>query len=171
MQHEEVDDGLIGVGQGDLVERVGDAAGIGVIEGFPDPVHALAGREHLVADLLEVGEREAFGGGVRPRGGGDRQEEVAQRVIRQLAASGGAELADLGEHERLRGAEGQEVARRGLAAGLVRDRPPAARAAGFRLQLGGKRGVADLVPAVGHLEVRVLAGIGHIRILRSRASG
>ena len=82
---------------------------------FPEPVHGLAERECLVADLPEAGKRDPLCRRALPCGGGHREEEVAQAVIRQLVARGRVELADLGEHERLRGAEGEEIARRGLA--------------------------------------------------------
>src|SRR6185312_80622 len=74
-------------------------------------------------------------------------------------------------HERVRGREREEIAGLRLVAGLVRHRPSAAGAAGRALQLGGERGVADLVPGVGNLEVRIGAGVGHIGKLRRCASG
>src|SRR5205823_6462414 len=43
-------------------------------------------------------------------------------------------------------------------------------AAGGALQLGGKRRVTDLVPAVRDLEVRIGAGVGHVGELRRCAS-
>ena len=55
MQHEKVDDGLVGVGQGDLIKCVGDAD-VAILKGLPDPIYALAGRECLVTDLRETGE-------------------------------------------------------------------------------------------------------------------
>src|ERR1035441_941152 len=50
VQHEEVNDGLVGVGERDLIKGIGDTAGVGVVIGLPDPVHALTGGEDLVAD-------------------------------------------------------------------------------------------------------------------------
>src|SRR5262249_48646215 len=93
------------------------------------------------------------------------------RLVGQLTARRGGELAVLGEYERARDAKGEEIGGLLALAGLVGHRPFSAGAEARAPQFGGQRGGTDLPPVTGDREADVPGRVGHPGVLGRRAPG
>src|SRR5690348_13358007 len=108
VSHEKEHDGVGGIGHDIQVPGSGVRT-VAVVESLPYLVYPTAQGQYLVPELPEISKRVPLGGRLLPRGGGNGKEGVAQPAVGHLTARGGAELDVVGEDERLRDAEGQEI--------------------------------------------------------------